>query len=52
MPINYQATKIYKIWSPNSDKVYVGATTQTLAQRMGRHRRTIEYRHLIYHQKL
>ena len=36
---DYQKTKIYKIWSPNSEKVYVGATTQTLAQRMGKHRK-------------
>ena len=35
---DYQKTKIYKIWSPNSEKVYVGATVQTLAQRMGKHR--------------
>ena len=39
---DYQKTKIYKIWSPNTEKVYVGATTQTLAQRMGKHRRTID----------
>ena len=39
MPPNYQNTKIYKIWSPNSEKVYVGATVQTLAQRMGKHRK-------------
>ena len=37
---DYQKTKIYQIWSPNSEKVYVGATTQTLAQRMGKHRKT------------
>ena len=36
---DYQKTKIYKIWSPNSEKVYVGATVQTLAQRMGKHRK-------------
>ena len=42
MPPNYQNTKIYKIWSPNTEQVYIGATTQTLAQRMGGHRRTTE----------
>tara|TARA_R110000796_G_scaffold60433_1_gene139818 strand:- start:211 stop:867 length:657 start_codon:yes stop_codon:yes gene_type:complete len=36
---DYQKTKIYQIWSPNSEKVYVGATVQTLAQRMGKHRK-------------
>tara|TARA_R110002167_G_scaffold75435_2_gene210507 strand:- start:268 stop:849 length:582 start_codon:yes stop_codon:yes gene_type:complete len=38
MPVNYQQTKIYKIWSPNTEQVYIGATTVTLAQRMGKHR--------------
>ena len=36
---NYQNTKIYKIWSPNSEKVYVGATVQTLSKRMTAHRK-------------
>ena len=36
---NYQNTKIYKIWSPNSEKVYVGATVQTLSKRMTEHRK-------------
>ena len=36
---DYQKTKIYQIWSPNSEKVYVGATTQSLSMRMVEHRK-------------
>ena len=39
MPPNYQNTKIYKIWSPNTEQVYVGATVQTLSKRMTEHRK-------------
>lgn len=36
--VNYQNGKIYKIVLDESDQVYVGSTTRTLAQRMANHR--------------
>tara|TARA_R110000824_G_C14851146_1_gene640120 strand:+ start:25 stop:588 length:564 start_codon:yes stop_codon:yes gene_type:complete len=36
---NYQNTKIYKIWSPNTEQVYIGATVQSLSMRMAEHRK-------------
>jgi len=40
MPLNYEQSKIYKIWSPNGDKIYIGSTTkQYLSQRMTAHRK-------------
>ena len=39
MPPNYQNTKIYKIWSPNTEQVYIGATVQSLSMRMAEHRK-------------
>ena len=38
MPVDYQKTKIYKIWSNLTEQVYIGATTQTLSRRMVAHR--------------
>jgi hypothetical protein len=39
--VNYGNTKIYKIWSPLGDDIYIGSTTkQYLCQRMVRHRYT------------
>ena len=39
MTIDYKNSKVYKIWSPNGDKIYVGSTTKTLlCQRMSAHR--------------
>ena len=38
MPINYQNSKIYKICSSQTDDVYIGATTESLAQKMAHHR--------------
>ena len=34
---DYQQGKIYQIWSPNTDKVYIGSTTQPLHKRMYEH---------------
>ena len=40
MPLNYENSKVYKIWSPNGDKIYIGSTTkQYLSQRMTAHRK-------------
>jgi hypothetical protein len=37
--VNYSNGKVYKIWSPNGDKIYIGSTTkQYLSQRMDNHR--------------
>jgi len=35
---NYQNSKIYKVWSPQTDEVYIGSTTQPLSKRMVQHR--------------
>jgi len=35
---DYSQGKIYKVWSPNHDKVYYGSTVRTLAERMKQHR--------------
>ena len=43
MAISYKNSKIYKIWSPQGDKIYIGSTTkELLCQRMSSHR--INYR--------
>lgn len=37
--MDYSKTKIYKIWSPNGDKIYIGSTCKKyLSQRMHSHR--------------
>ena len=37
--VNYANSKVYKIWSTQGDKIYVGSTTkQYLSQRMEKHR--------------
>ena len=44
MTIDYKNSKVYKIWSPNGDKIYVGSTTKVLlCQRMTVHRN--HYKH-------
>ena len=44
MSINYNNSKVYKIWSPQGDKIYVGSTTkQYLSQRMTAHRKDYNY---------
>lgn len=34
---NYQKAKIYKLWSPSSNLVYYGSTTQSLPTRLAKH---------------
>ena len=34
---NYQNAKIYKLWSPEGDDIYIGSTTQLLSQRKSKH---------------
>ena len=39
MTIDYKNSKVYKIWSPKGDKIYIGSTTKKmLCQRMTAHR--------------
>jgi hypothetical protein len=35
---NYQNAKIYKLWSPEGDDIYIGSTTQSLAVRKAGHK--------------
>jgi hypothetical protein len=35
---NYNNSKIYKIWSTQTDDIYIGSTTQPLSKRIGDHR--------------
>ncbi len=37
MVVDYQSGKIYKLWSPSQNLVYIGSTTQNLAFRKGGH---------------
>jgi len=34
---NYSNSKIYKLWSPEGDEIYIGSTTQTLKERKRKH---------------
>ena len=34
---DYQLSKIYKLWSPSTNLIYIGSTTQTIAQRLAEH---------------
>jgi hypothetical protein len=36
-PHDYSKGKIYKLWSPSTDKVYIGSTIQTLKRRLNTH---------------
>ena len=38
---DYSKGKIYRIWNEIDDRIYIGSTCQTLAQRMGEHRRSM-----------
>lgn len=38
MPIDYQKSKIYKLYSPSKNIIYIGSTTETLAQRLAKHK--------------
>ena len=42
--VNYTNSKVYKIWSTQGDKIYVGSTTkQYWSQRMDKHRTEYKY---------
>lgn len=36
---NYQNSKIYKLWSPEGDDIYIGSTTQPLYKRKNSHKK-------------
>ena len=36
---NYQNGKIYKLWSPEGDDIYIGSTTQSLCRRKEGHKK-------------
>ena len=36
--VDYSNGKIYKIWSAQTERIYVGSTTQSLSKRMAAHR--------------
>ena len=42
MPVDYQGGKIYTIRSPETDKYYIGSTTQTLPKRFYEHKKDYE----------
>ena len=35
---NYQNSKIYKLWSPEGDDIYIGSTTVSLSRRKAKHK--------------
>ena len=36
---DYKNGKIYKLWSPEGDEIYIGSTTQDLSRRKAKHKR-------------
>ena len=50
--VNYSAAKIYKVLNALDDEVYVGSTTQALAQRMWKHRRNATHRNTKFYQHM
>jgi len=50
MPVDYQGGKIYTIRAPETDKYYIGSTTQTLPKRFHEHKRHYKsYQNGEYH---
>jgi len=41
-PIDYSKGKIYKIWSFNTDEIYIGSTIQALSERLRGHERSLK----------
>jgi Uri superfamily endonuclease len=35
---DYQKGKIYKLWSPQGNEIYIGSTVNSLAKRLGHHK--------------
>ena len=49
---DYQQGKIYQIWSPNTDKVYIGSTTQPLHKRLYEHTKGLTGNKYTYSRKV
>jgi len=46
----YNNSKIYKIWSPNTELIYIGSTTQLLCKRLADHTKNFNlYKNSKYH---
>ena len=45
--MNYKKSKIYKLVSSQTDKIYIGSTTKTLAQRLAHHKYDYKINHQI-----
>ena len=41
---DYQKGKIYKLWSPQGNEIYIGSTINPLAKRLGQHKRNLDCR--------
>jgi hypothetical protein len=39
---DYKNGKIYKLWSPQGDDIYIGSTTQPLYARLSAHKRRVK----------
>jgi len=48
---DYEQAKIYKLWSPQGDEIYIGSTTQSLAVRKAHHKRHQSCRSRILFEK-
>ena len=40
MPTDYKNGKIYKLWTLESDEIYIGSTTQPLYKRLSKHKKS------------
>ena len=49
---DYKLGKIYQIWSPNTDKVYIGSTTQPLHKRFSQHNKGLTGKKYVYSRKV
>lgn len=47
----YDIGRIYKISSPNTDKIYIGSTVQSLNDRFSHHKRYFNYKEANNHRK-
>ena len=50
--VNYSEAKIYKVLNSVDNEVYVGSTTQTLAQRTGKHKLNATQRNTEFYQRI
>jgi hypothetical protein len=48
---DYKNGKIYKLWSPEGDDIYIGSTIQPLYARLSAHKRKMKYSSKILFEK-